>query len=194
MPSRSKPAEHAFHFVRHGATEPNARGLRCGGDLDVALTELGRKQARDAARRIREMKLDIGVIVCSALERARETAAIIGKSLGVATIAIEPLFNERRLGEWNLRPVSETDELLKRNVTPPGGESEKEFVARISSALERVQPLLASRPLIVSSKGVARVLSGLLGDGSRLSVCNGEIVRFELRPPEFEMALERIAI
>ena len=194
MPSRSNFVEHAFHFVRHGATEPNMQKLRCGGDLDVALTDLGREQARDAARRIREMNIDIGVIVCSALERARETAAIIGEALSVATLAIEPLFNERRLGEWNLRPVSETEALLKRNVTPPGGESEQEFVARISSALERVRPLLASRALVVSSKGVARVLNGLLGDGSPLHLGNGEIVRFELQPPVSDMALERIAI
>jgi probable phosphoglycerate mutase len=195
MAARSNTADsRAFWFVRHGATEPNMRNLRCGGDLDGPLIELGREQARETARRIREMKLDVGMIICSDLQRARETAAIIGEAIGVTAIAVEPLLKERRLGEWNLSPVSQTEELLKRNVTPPGGESEKAFVARISAALERLQPYLSSQPLIVSSKGVARVLNTLLGDGSRLQVANGEIVRFEMQPPVPEMALERIAI
>ena len=195
MPAKSNISDsRTFWFVRHGATEPNLQNLRCGGDLDVALTDLGREQARETARRIRAMKIDVGVIVCSALDRARETAAIIGEALSVTTIEVEPLLNERRLGEWNLRPVSETEELLKRHVTPPGGESEKAFAARILAALERVQPYLPSRPLIVSSKGVARVLNGLLGNGGRLEVGNGEIVQFEMQPPAAEMSLVRIAI
>lgn len=38
-------------FVRHGATAPNEAELRCGGDLDVPLSELGRAQAREAGDR-----------------------------------------------------------------------------------------------------------------------------------------------
>lgn len=31
----------SFHFVHHGVTELNFRGLRCGGDLDVPLADIG---------------------------------------------------------------------------------------------------------------------------------------------------------
>ena len=197
MPSTSRietVEPSAFYFVRHGATEPNLRKLRCGGDLDVALTELGRSQARDTAHRIQDMNIDIGTIVCSALSRARDTAAIIGEILGVESIAVEPLFNERRLGEWNLQPIADTEDLLARNVPPPGGESEQAFVARMGSALERMPQFLPFNPLLVSSKGVARVLNLLLGDGRRLQVANGEIVRFTMQPSVSPTALERIAI
>ncbi len=34
-----------FYFVRHGVTDLNFRGLRCGGDLDVPLTDIGCDQA-----------------------------------------------------------------------------------------------------------------------------------------------------
>ena len=34
-------ALNAVLFVRHGSTAPNLAGLRCGGDLDSPLTELG---------------------------------------------------------------------------------------------------------------------------------------------------------
>jgi probable phosphoglycerate mutase len=182
-----------FYFVRHGATEPNERHLRCGGDLDVPLTALGREQARAAALRIRTMEIEVGTIVCSALMRARETATIIGGILGIEQIAVEPLLNERRLGQWNLLPISETEELLARKVPPPGGESEEAFVERVSAMLDRLPPFLPSTPLIVSSKGIARVLSSMTGD-VHLKVENGEIVRFTIERLRLPDASETIRI
>ena len=97
-------------------------------------------------------------------------------------IEIEPLINERKLGQWNNRPIAETEEMLKRNVTPPGGESEPQFEARIALAFEHLRPHLERRPLLVSSKGVGRVLNNLLGGTERMSVGNGEIVEFAVAP------------
>ena len=48
-------------------------------------------------------------------------------------------------------------------------------------ALERLAPLLERRPLLVSSKGVGRILNDLLGGEGRLQVGNGEIVEFDMR-------------
>ena len=196
MPTKSEPGVLSgpctFYFIRHGATEPNERGLRCGGDLDVPLSNLGRQQARAAAARIRAMGIEVGMIVCSALVRARETAMIIGGILGVDRIAVEPLLNERRLGEWNLLPVGETEPLFARNVPPPGGESEEVFVARVSAMLDVLPQFLPSKPLIVSSKGVARVLNSMSGDNGRLHVANAEIVQFTIERPALTNALARI--
>ena len=61
---------------------------------------------------------------------------------------------------------------------PPGGESEDQFRARIALALDNLRPHLERRPLLVSSKGVGRVLNGLLGGQGRMNVGNGEIVEF----------------
>ena len=123
------------------------------------------------------------MIVCGALVRARETAMIIGEILDIDRIVVEPLLNERRLGDWNLLPISETEPLLARNVPPPGGESEEAFVARVSVLLDRLQPFLPFSPLIVSSKGVGRVLNGMTGNTNRPHVDNGEIVRFTIERP-----------
>ena len=43
-------------------------------------------------------------------------------------------------------------------------------------------PARARRPLLVSSKGVGRVLNGLLGGQGRMQVGNGEIVEFSVAP------------
>lgn len=167
-----------MYFVRHGATEPNFRGLRCGGDLDIPLMDIGCDQAYLLAKQIDRMNLGIGVIVAASLIRTRQTASIISGVLGNVPVQTEPLLNERRLGQWNNRPIAETEEQLAARVTPPGGESEEEFMARVGLALEALRPYLDRRPLLVSSKGVGRVMNVLLGGEGRMQVGNGEIVEF----------------
>ena len=169
-------------FVRHGITEPNFRGLRCGGDLDIPMMDIGCDQAYLLAKQIEKMNLRIGVIIAGSLIRTRQTASIISGVLGTVPVEIEPLLNERKLGQWNNKPIADTEDMLKRNVTPPGGESEDQFESRIELALERLRPLLDRRPLLVSSKGVGRVLNNLLGGTERMSVGNGEIVEFSVAP------------
>lgn len=167
-----------MYFVRHGATEPNFRGLRCGGDLDIPLMDIGCDQAYLLAKQIEKMDLRIGVIVAASLIRTRQTASIISGVLGNVPVEVVPLLNERRLGQWNNRPIAETEEQLAARVTPPGGESEEEFTARVGLALEALRPYLDRRPLLVSSKGVGRVMNVLLGGQGRMQVGNGEIVEF----------------
>ena len=167
-----------LYFVRHGITEPNFRGFRCGGDLDLPMMDIGCDQAYLLAKQIERMNLRVGVIIAGSLIRTRQTAAIISSVLGMVPMEIDPLLNERRLGQWNNRPISETEELLAKNVTPPGGESEEQFSARIEMALANLKPHLDRRPLLVSSKGVGRVLNNLLGGHERMQVGNGEVVEF----------------
>jgi probable phosphoglycerate mutase len=170
-----------LYFVRHGVTEPNFRGFRCGGDLDLPLMDIGCDQAYLLAKQMEKMNLKIGVIIAGSLIRTRQTASIVSGVLGNVPIEVEPLVNERRLGQWNNRPIAETEDLLAARVTPPGGESEDEFTQRIALALEHMRPFLDRRPLLVSSKGVGRVLNGLLGGSGRMQVGNGEIVEFSVQ-------------
>ena len=170
-----------LYFVRHGVTEPNFRGFRCGGDLDLPLMDIGCDQAYLLAKQIEKMNLRIGVIITGSLIRTRQTASIISGVLGNIPVEVEALFNERHLGQWNNRPIAETEELLAAKVTPPGGEAEEEFTHRISAAMDNLRPHFDRRPLLVSSKGVGRVMNALLGGQGRMQVGNGEIVEFAVQ-------------
>ncbi len=178
-----------LYFVRHGITEPNFRGFRCGGDLDLPMMDIGCDQAYLLAKQIEKMHLRIGVIIAGSLIRTRQTASIISGVLGTVPVEIEPLFNERKLGQWNNRPIAETEEQLQKRITPPGGESEEQFEARVALALEHLRPVLDQRPLVVSSKGVGRVMNNLLGGTERMTVGNGEIVEFAVAPHSGAAAL-----
>ena len=177
-------ADRAFtlFFVRHGITEPNFRGFRCGGDLDLPMMDIGCDQAYLLAKQIEKMNLRVGLIIAGSLVRTRQTASIVSGVLGTVPVEIEPLLNERKLGQWNNKPIADTEDMLRRGVTPPGGESEEQFESRIALAFEHLRPVLDRRPLLVSSKGVGRVLNTLLGGTERMSVGNGEIVEFTVAP------------
>jgi probable phosphoglycerate mutase len=171
-------------FLRHGATALNAAGLRCGGDIDLPLNELGHRQAQLAAREIADRFPRLGVIVTSGLQRTRQTADIIARHQRdprAVEILVAPAFNERRLGQWNRLPVAETEAALAAGITPPGGESSAEFSQRIrEAAVDTLLPLLSRQVLLVGSKGVARVLGELAGAAPRSPLGNAEIAAFDL--------------
>ena len=169
-----------LRFVRHGATAANLAGLRCGGDLDLPLTDLGRAQAVDCAQRLARLHPPIGLIVTSDLKRTRETAAFISAALPGVPVIVEADFAERMLGEWNLKSIATTQPWLEARCTPPGGESDDEFADRIARALRRVKTRLHELPLLVGSKGVARMLGELVGMPDRLELGNCVVTEFDL--------------
>jgi 2,3-bisphosphoglycerate-dependent phosphoglycerate mutase len=191
----SRPAlPSSLLFMRHGATALNAAGLRCGGDVDLPLAEIGVRQSVLAAQQLAALRPCIGVIVVSALQRTCQTAEIVGQALRGIEIVIEPAFNERRLGAWNRRPIAETQAELEAGVTPPGGESNSEFTGRIRTAVvQTLLPRLRERPLLVASKGVARVLRELACLGAAASLGNADIEAFDLSALMQEQTLEYAA-
>jgi probable phosphoglycerate mutase len=172
-----------LRFLRHGATALNAAGLRCGGDIDLPLADIGHHQAAQVARELVQRRIEVGVIVVSALQRTRQTADILARHLHGVDIVIDPAFDERRLGAWNRLPIEQTQAELAAGVTPPGGESNVEFTRRVrDGAVATLLPLLPRRALLVGSKGVARVLGELAGAPQSAPLGNAELVEFDLSP------------
>ncbi len=170
----------SLRYLRHGATAPNLARLRCGGDLDVPLHAQGREQAIETAQHLAHIDPPIGLIITSHLRRARETATIIAAALPGVPVEVVPAFAERRLGQWNLHRIDDTQPWLDARMTPPGGESDAEFVLRVGRAVQAVKPWLPLRPLLVGSKGVARVLGQLVGLPTRLDLGNAQLAEFRL--------------
>lgn len=182
------PRGTVLHFVRHGATAANLVGLRCGGDLDLPLTDVGRRQAQQVGRALLAARQPLSHIVTSDLQRTRETATLIAGVIGsvhaLPALVVEPAFGERRLGDWNLTPTADTEAAMRAGLVPPGGESNTEFHDRMVDALDRIRPLMdnASGVLVVGSKGVARVLGEISGMPGRVALDNGVLCHFEMGP------------
>ena len=166
-----------FLFLRHGETDYNVQGIRCGGEIDISLNQTGVGQAEKVAELLGQGGFPLFWIVASELLRVQQTAHIVADRLGLR-VETNAELNERRLGEWNGRSISETESALRSGETPPEGESATEFRTRILSWLDTWQPRLIKPGLIVASKGVGRVLSEALS-GQCVSVGNCELLLFE---------------
>ncbi len=166
-----------FLFMRHGETAYNRQGLRCGGDVDIPLTEEGEAQARGVGERLAATHPGIDVILAGPLQRTRLTAALVAESLAAPPILIHPGLVERRLGDWNGRPIGETQAALSAGETPPGGEGEGEFRLRVAATLADILAQPHTLPLLVGSKGVARIVCLLmLGDTAATPLGNAEVL------------------
>lgn len=87
-------------LVRHGQSMANTGQVQVAdvGDHTVALTELGREQARDAGRRIGAEFLDGALAYCSPFRRARETMAGVIAGAGVKPGSVR-VYEDPRLRE-----------------------------------------------------------------------------------------------
>lgn len=123
--------------VRHGQSEWNADG-RWQGREDPPLTELGRTQARQAARAVGA----IDAIVSSPLRRAADTAALISEELGVGPVTHLNGLIERHAGEWQGLTRAEIEEdwpgYLADGRRPPGWEPDEEVEARVLRAFDHI--------------------------------------------------------
>ncbi|PWC37401.1 histidine phosphatase family protein [Azospirillum sp. TSO35-2] len=170
-----------FHFVRHGQTEDNRRGVRCGGDRDVALTDQGVEQARRAAARFREAETGCGLVIAGPLQRTAVTGALFAAELGVPLLTRDWL-RERALGAWNGLPIALTRPWFAAGDTPPGGEGEAAFAGRVLAGVAGLDDVLAQRPLLVGSKGIGRILLQHLAGRPGVELENCAVVAFSRRP------------
>ncbi len=129
-------------LVRHGQTAANRGGL-LQGHVDLALTELGLRQAAAAAEALTASEATC--IVTSPLQRARQTADVIARRLGVP-VAVDERLIEMDYGTWDERPLSEVDSQSWARwrsdpmFAPPGGESLRSVTERaVECALELLE-------------------------------------------------------
>jgi len=160
----------SFWFVRHGETEANAAGL-VAGSLETPLTAKGRAQAGQVAEAL--AREPIAAIWSSPRNRARDTAQPLADRLGLAVRCLEDLA-ERHWGEWEGGALAG---LLDRSETPPGGEPQSDFAARVLRALDAITAPYPA--VIIAHGGVGRVICDhLLGVGQVGLLANATPVRF----------------
>jgi probable phosphoglycerate mutase len=145
--------------IRHGKTVWNMK-KKIQGRTDIPLSDLGRAE-------LEQMRLPSEFAgfnwTSSPLKRTRETAEL----LGAKNLKIEPALIEMNWGEWEGETLSDLaekygaefkyNESRGLNMTPPGGESPAEVVARLKPWLQSLE----TDTIAVTHKGVIRALKSL---------------------------------
>jgi len=145
-------------LIRHGET-PWTLARRYQGKTDTPLSRVGIRQARAIAKALgaeRPTRLYV-----STLQRARSTAQIIGKKLGLKLIADSRL-NELNFGKWegaSYPHLAKSDESVFRRwrlgklKKPPGGESVASLARRVGQFFKKITELHSRESVAVVSHG-----------------------------------------
>lgn len=143
-PTPAGPPITTILLVRHGQT-PTTGTVLPGRAPGLHLAETGVQQAERAASRLAELAR-VDAVYCSPLERARETAAPIGRALGHRPKVRRGLL-ECDFGEWTGRELAALSKLPEWTTVQrapstfrfPGGESFSEMQHRIVSTLDEIR-------------------------------------------------------
>ena len=143
-------------LLRHGQTEWN-QAKRLQGHLDAPLTALGQTEAQRVGESLREVAVD--QIWSSDLGRATHTRDIAFQGRGRSHC----LFRERRYGVFEGLTRADAQRRYPRvwarsrgadpDYRPPGGESRRQFVARIGAALWCLHRLHRGQTVAVVTHG-----------------------------------------
>ena len=166
-------------LVRHGSLPPNPE-RRMVGARDIPLSDAGRAQIRAMARQfvpelVPELVQGIGAVICSDLDRCRETAALLLENMPEASqhgrppLHVEPGLREICLGLWQGMTKAEIERTWPgayaargqnmAHYCPPQGESFMQAQRRALAALarwRRAYPCVTL--LVVSHAGIIGTL------------------------------------
>jgi len=138
-------------LVRHGQSTYNAQ-RRLQGQADPPLSDAGRAEALA----LKAALPPFPQVLCSDLQRASETAAL----LGYPEAERDRRWREIDVGEWEGRSLDDCGDEHERSwrggpLTPPGGESWAQFVTRVGGAVDELVQR-GGEWLVVCHGGVVR--------------------------------------
>jgi broad specificity phosphatase PhoE len=144
-------------LVRHGESEGNVTRIFTTSPVTLALTELGRKQAREAAAVIRAIS-NPRIVITSSYVRARDTGAIIAAELNLPCEIREGL-HERETGAFagkayeSILEADGYDHSRPWTWVPPGGESYEHVRDRVGPILDEIAARFPDEDAVVVSHG-----------------------------------------
>lgn len=158
-------------LVRHGETTQTLSGVLIGS-TDVPLSERGVVQAKRMAVFLRSRGIvGSGVCLASPLARARATADVVARALGIEVV-VDPDLREVDFGAWEgLTSVdvqrTDPEAFARWSITDddfgfPEGENVRSYLSRMTRAAGRITAERHSHVVVCAHAGVVRGLAYLL--------------------------------
>jgi len=150
-------AERRVWFIRHGESEANVRHVFAGQRENSHLTELGKLQAREAAKELVARGIKVKKIISSPLIRAKETAEILKEEAGLAHVEISI---DERIAEFDMGSLTGTlfHKISSQElVSALGAEDAQSFMDRVHNLINELRNA-EGEVLLVSHAGVGRII------------------------------------
>jgi broad specificity phosphatase PhoE len=181
------------HWARHGENVANLSGTFSYQVFDGDLTDRGIAQAQLLADRLYAATEGHGLLLCSPLRRARQTAQIVSARLGLPVAAELDDLREVNVGELDGRADDGAWRVYEATLAAwrsgqlsqrfPGGESGDELAARTRRALLGIAAQAGSADAVVIAHGASiraavPALTGQPDPGRGLAT--GEVARLSV--------------
>jgi len=148
-----------YFLMRHGQARSNVEErLDSGGDHDNHLTDEGKAEVNASAARLAGEHIDL--IVTSPVLRARETAALMQKRLGLpgTAVMVDERLTELNTGVFNGKSILEWIAAFPTfagfaTKPPEGGESLIELRRRVGEFLFEIEKRYAGKRILIVSHG-----------------------------------------
>ncbi len=144
-------------LVRHGESEGNRDRIFTTTPAELALTDLGRRQAEDAAVAIGR-RFAPELVISSPYLRALDTAKIIAAGLELP-LAVERDLHEMDMGSLRGKPYDvvqtfpDYDAARRWLWKPPGGESFEGVKQRVAPVMDRLARAHPGKEIVIVSHG-----------------------------------------
>ncbi|HMO47549.1 MAG TPA: histidine phosphatase family protein [Rubrivivax sp.] len=149
-----------FIVIRHGETDWN-RQQRFQGQIDVPLNDTGRQQAQRLAAALAGERFDL--LLSSDLQRARQTAQPLERAPALALALAQAAWREQAFGVLDGLDVPTIRtrhpqlwaqwQLHDADYAPPGGESVRQFHARVIAQLRALADAHPHQTLLLVTHG-----------------------------------------
>ena len=175
-----------IYVIRHGQTDYNILNLY-QGHIDIPLNQMGIKQAKEVAKKFKDIKIDY--ILMSPLVRARETAKYINEMIGGVSIIEEGII-ERSFGDMEGHPNQEYCNInmlldYDKNYNIYHVEPIQTFFKRVFDCIDKIIEKYRNKNIVlVTHAGVAQAIecyfNGSTKDINKYTLKNGEIREYYL--------------
>lgn len=153
-----------YFILRHGESLKNKLGVASSWPetIPYPLTENGKKQAKAAAKKLKNKKIDL--IFTSDLLRTKQTAGIVGKALGIKPKPDKRL-REINVGIFNNQPIEKVGDFWNKGEklpplkyyqarfksAPKGGENYSQVEKRLVGFIKYTEKQYQSKNILIVS-------------------------------------------
>lgn len=180
-----------IYITRHGESQWNVE-CKVQGVTDTPLTQKGIEQAYELAKKIKEEKFPIDIILHSPLSRAADTARIIAEENNLPMF-LEPKLIEQNFGdfeghEWAKHPGVFHEAKKQFACDWNGGESMLRLSQRIYNLIDEIKARTAAENktfLLVTHGGIARMIHSYFYSETNEEFSSTNIANCEVKEYQF---------